>query len=116
MAVGGGLDQGGDAHRGDHVPEEALTRTQLLELRGPGGTWDGARTAREAPVRHEEALKPVAVDGDSGYLPAPPPGGPEIGHATSDLGLDRLAALSSLLPAGWRLEATASAVTVTWSR
>jgi hypothetical protein len=199
MATGAGLEQGGDAHRGNSVPEAGTpTREELIHLRdGLGGSWSDAAVAPPAPngTRHPEELlqspvlltarsvnkssepvaperpcaecgvrpargrrptcgepdcvaghrrrtkreaargrprrrqrtpvtsvrlqeppKPVAVDDDSGYLPAPPPGGPEIRHRLADLGLDQLVSLSSLLPAGWRLEATASAVTVTWSR
>jgi hypothetical protein len=70
-------------------------------------------SGRQAPVRHGEPLNGAAVGDDTSrgpaetrVLPAPLPGGP----------FETLAALSSLLPAGWELRATASAVTVTWLR
>jgi hypothetical protein len=178
MASGGGLDQGGGAHRGASVPEEALTRAGYLQLRGPAGSWDGAavappasngngtrsvdapatkglgpletrvsddhrclgcgqplegranqrwcgmacraraRRAQEAPTVVQEAPRPVAVDGDTigrpaprraaetRFLPPAPPGGSPF---------DQLVAVASMLSPGWRLEATPSSVTVTWS-
>jgi hypothetical protein len=70
-------------------------------------------SGRQAPVVPQEVTNGAAVDEDSSrrpaetrFLPASPPGGP----------FETLAAVSSLLPAGWELRATASAVTVTWLR
>jgi hypothetical protein len=71
-----------------------------------------ARTARRASVVPQEVTNGTAVDEDTSRRPAEtrnlhahPPGGSPF---------EQLVVLSALLPAGWRLEATAAAVTVTW--
>jgi hypothetical protein len=64
-----------------------------------------AATATAAPATlAQEVTEPTGMDTD-------PSGRP--GFFCADL-FDQLAALPSILPTGWRLEATASTVVVTW--
>jgi WhiB family redox-sensing transcriptional regulator len=63
-------------------------------------------SVRQVPVRPQEARKPVAVDGDTGFR-APSPGGSAF---------DQLVAVASGVPPGWQLTATVDVVTLCRSR
>jgi hypothetical protein len=88
VAVGAGLraDQGGGAHRGDELPEEALTREQLLRSRGAAGSWEGA-AVRPPPPNGKEAALPIGTDVIS------PSGTSDFGPSTLIVASDRRATI-----------------------